>query len=80
MSGNILRTAKDIHQIDIDRYLDQLAVNFLPKDMGHLRVINRDWNDLETDRLKITGNVERRLACLRLDFDPKHGDSCRGRE
>ena len=80
MSGKILGTAKDVHQIDLDRYLDQLAVDLLPKDMCHFRVVNRDWNDLETGGFKITGNIEGRLACLRLDFDPKHGDGCRGRE
>ena len=80
MRGNILGTAKDVHEIDLDRYLDQLAVDFLSKDMRHLRVINRDWNDLEAGGLKITGNIKGRLACLPLRFDPKHGDGCRGRE
>lgn len=80
MSGNILGTAKDVHQIDLDRYVDQLAVDLFPKDMGHLRVVNRDWNDVETGGLKITGNIEGRLVCLRLGLDPKHGDGGRGRE
>ena len=80
MSGNILGTAKDVHQIDLDGYLDQLAVDLLPKDMGRLRVINGDWNDFEAGGLKITGNIEGRLACLRLGFDPKHGDGCCCRE
>ena len=80
MSGNILRTAKDVHEIDVDRNVDQFAVDLFPKDMGHSREVNGDWNNLETSRLKITGNIEGRLACLRLDFDPKHGDGRRGRD
>ena len=80
MSGNILGTAKDVHQIDVDRYIDQFAVDLLAKDMGYLREVNRDRNNLEAGGFKITGNIEGRLVCLRLDFDPKHGDGCRGRE
>lgn len=42
-----LKINRTVHHIDLDRYLDQLPVDLLPKDMGHLRVVNGDWNDLE---------------------------------
>ena len=68
MRGDILGAAKDVHQIDLDRYLNELAVDLLFKDMGDLRVINRYWNDLEAYRFKITGNIKGWLTCLRPRF------------
>ncbi len=74
---NILRATKDVDQVDLDGYLDQLAVDLLPKDMGHVRVVDRDRNDLKAGGLKIAGNVKGWLVRLRLSFDPKHGNCCR---
>ena len=80
VSWNIPGTAKDVYQVDLDGYVDQLAIDLLPKDLGHLRVIDRHGNDFEARGLKIAGNIERGLARLRLSFDSKHRDGELGGE
>lgn len=68
-----MRKAEDVHQINIDRNVDEPAIDLLPEYARHVWIVNRHWNDLKAGRLKITGDVKGWLACLRFSLNTKHG-------
>ena len=71
---NVLRSAKHVYEIDIDRNVDEPAIDLFTEYSRRVRVVNRHRNDLKTGVLKISWDVECRLAGLSLSFDSKHRD------
>jgi len=69
---NILRTAEDVHKINIDRDVKEPAINRLFEYARRFWIVNRHWNDLEAGRLKITWDVECWLTCLSFSFNTEH--------
>ena len=71
---NIFRSSKDVHEIDIDRNINEAAKDLLPEYVCRFRVIDRHGNDLKAGVLQVTGDIEGWLVCLGLGLDTEHRD------
>ena len=59
---DVLRSAKDVYEIDIDRNINEPAIDFFTEYSRHFRIVNRHRNDLKAGGLKVSRDVECRLA------------------
>src|SRR5437773_9046482 len=74
VTRNVLRTPKDIYEIELVRNINQPAVDLLPEYMSYLGVINRHRNDLESCSFEIAWDVKGGLARLRFSLYAEHRD------
>jgi hypothetical protein len=44
---NVLRTAKDVHEINMDWNVNEPPIDLLPKYLRRLRIVNRHWKNLK---------------------------------
>ena len=77
MRRNILRKAEDVHKINIDRDVNEPAIDLLLEYARDVWIVNRHWNDLEAGRLKITWDVKCWLARLSFSLNTEHCDGPR---
>ena len=72
MRRNVLRTAEDIHHVNIFRNVVDAPVNSFAENRSHIRVVNRDWDDLKAGGLHVLGNIEGGLIGLLFSFDTEN--------
>lgn len=74
MWWDVLRPAKDIDHVNLDRDVGKFSINFLAENLGDFRIVNRHGNDFESCVVHVLGNVERGLAALRFSLDAENGN------
>lgn len=74
---DVLRTAEDVHEIDIDRNVNEPPVDLLLEYARHVWIVDRYRNDLKAGSLEITWNIVCWFACLGLGLNAEHGDGAR---
>jgi hypothetical protein len=72
---DILRTAKDVNQIDFSRNINQAPIDRRAKNFCDLGVIDRNRDYFEAGSEQILRHVHRRLTRLRFCLDTENCDS-----
>ena len=62
MRRDVPRASKDVYEIDIDRNVNEPAIDLFTKYSRNFRIVNRHRNNLKAGGLKISRDVERRLT------------------
>jgi len=62
MRRDVLRSSKDVYEIDIDRHVNEPSIDLFTKYSRDFRIVNRHRDNLKPGSLKISWDVERRLA------------------
>jgi N6-L-threonylcarbamoyladenine synthase len=71
----VARFAKHVHEVDAPRDIRDFAVDALAEDLGHVRVVDGDGDDLEADRLKVLRHGKSGLGRPLRGLDAEHGDA-----
>src|SRR6266403_4721853 len=75
MAVDVIRAAKDIHQVDVTGNLRQPTIDSLTEDLRDLRIIDGHRDDLESGCREIFRHVERGLICLRFCLNAENSNT-----
>ncbi len=75
MLRNICRATKELHNVDSDRHIRELAIRRLAEEREHLWVVDRHRDNPKASPLRVLGHIEGGGAGIG-GFDPENGN-CR---
>ncbi|HEY6825768.1 MAG TPA: hypothetical protein VI259_02855, partial [Gemmatimonadaceae bacterium] len=74
----VVASAKHVDNVDVAWHARHRAIYTLAEDFGHVGIIDRHWDDLESGPLSVRGHVVARLAGI--DLDPEDSNATRVRD